>query len=689
MAPHHPPNKLVAVLERIPFLQSCQSEDLYYLARHTEHLKREARSVLVEAGKPVDRVFILLQGRASLVVRNVAQRKQQQLERLRPGDLFGDTAFLLGTATPISVIAETSCQVLAIESRAFEKVFTRSPDVILALAHRAASRFARVAMLGIGAGEISEPDAEAARSPAPAPAQREARGDQIVWVDPSDYKITKDLLSLIPTDLVRKHRILPLELSDTTLLVGMVNPRSVEARQELKRVLHSVDPEVVAISADDFSQAYVSLKLAPDEARGKVDKGARGGKPIYSAEIEKSLDKSQAVMGSEVIGLFDRILLEGVERGASDIHIEPDASGVTVRYRIQGSLYPRKEYISLSYAPALLTRVKVLAELDITDRRLPQDGRILVRLANQELNLRVSTMAVARGEKAVIRIIDSSDAMRPLHQVFINKKQEDTVRSVLAQPFGAVIVAGPTGSGKSSTLYAMLNERRVARRDTNIVTVEDPPEYLIQGVSQVAVNPRIGFDFNAALRGLMRQDPDVIMIGELRDDRTTSTMIEAALTGHLVLTSIHGNTAASVIQRFQHMGINPILLSQGLSLIVVQRLARRLCTNCAVEAPAAPTLAENLIARKVLPRGGGATKLPRPVGCPSCHNTGYTGRIAVQEVLELDDAVRIKLAENAPPAELIAVAKKSRCFTSLAEAAAHLMTRRLISPSDALLIVAE
>jgi type IV pilus assembly protein PilB len=688
VSPTHSPNNLVAVLERVPFLRACKPEDLFYLARHAEHRKHEAQDLLIEAGKPVKEVFVLLQGRAALILRNAAQRTQQQLERLRPGDLFGDTAFLLGTATPIAVVAETDCQTLTIQSKAFEKIIIRSPDLILALAHRAAARFVRVAMLGAGPGEATEPDVTQPRSAPSAPHPRD-EGDSISWVDPSSYEITDELLSMIPTDLIRKHRMLPLRLGKESLRVGMVNPLSVEARQELTRVLHSVDPEIVAISADAFSQQYLALKLAPDEVRTKVDKGGMSAKPLYSAELEKKLDKSQAVMGSEVIGLFDRILIEGVERGASDIHIEPDATGVIVRYRIQGALYQRKEYISLSYAPAILTRIKVLAELDITDRRLPQDGRILVRLGNQELNLRISTMAVARGEKVVIRIIDSSDATRSLHQVFINKSQEKMVRSALAQPFGAVIVAGPTGSGKSSTLYAMLNERRMSRKDTNIVTVEDPVEYLLQGVSQVPIAPRIGFDFNAALRGLMRQDPDVIMIGELRDPETTSTMIEAALTGHLVLTSIHGNNTAAVIQRLQHMGINPILLSQGLSLVVAQRLSRKLCVNCAVEAAVAPALADSLIARKVLPKGGGATKLPRPVGCPSCHNTGYAGRIAVQEVLTLDDAVRAKLAENAPPAELVKAARKTGCFTSFADAAAHLMTRRLISPSDALLVVAE
>ena len=678
--------KLVTVLERVPFLRSCTSEDLSALAQSTEHRRHDVGTSLVEAGRPVPFVGVLLQGKASMVVVDAAQGTQQQIERLRPGDIFGDTAFILGTATPVAIIAETEGQTLAIEAKAFEKVFVKTPDLILALAHRAATRFVRVSMLGTRQAEAMP------LSPAPTPKTGKEKAvrdeDAIVWVDPASYELGPEIIGTVPIELIRKHRLLPLQIKGRTLVVGMVNPTSVEARQELQRVLHSSDPEIVAISADDFSQAYVSLKLGIDEARGKSKEGARSGQLVFATDVEKKTEKSQVVIGSEVIALFDRILLEGIERGASDVHIEPDANGVTVRYRVQGALYTRKEFISPGFAPAILTRIKVLAELDITDRRLPQDGRILVRLGNQELNLRVSTMVVARGEKAVIRIIDSADAQRSLRQIFSNPALEKTARSALAQPHGAIVVAGPTGSGKSSTLYGMLNERRMARKDTNIVTVEDPVEYLLQGVSQVPINPRVGFGFSAALRGLMRQDPDVIMIGELRDQDTTSMMIEAALTGHLVLTSIHGNTAPAVIKRLEHLGAEPVLLSQAVSLIVVQRLARKLCASCAVDAEVSPTLLENLVARKVV-AGGAAVKLPRPVGCKACEGTGFAGRVAVQEVLAFDDAVRGALADGATPAVVMERARESGSFTSFAESAAYLMARRILSPTDALLVVAE
>jgi type IV pilus assembly protein PilB len=662
------------------------NEDLLYLARHCEHTSNAQGAVLLAAGQSAPWVGLLLNGKASLMVENAALGTQQRLDRVRAGEVYGALGLLLGTGTPISVVADADCESLLIDKKAFEKVARRTPDLAFGLAQKAASRLVRVAVMG------SSTSTSAAPAVSPPPAKTEAVEEDlpegaIAWVDVGSYKLTDEIVGMLPVELIRKHRVLPLQLQGNRLTVGMVVPTSIEARQEVRRVLHTVDPHIVAISSDHFSQAYVALKLGPGE-RGGAAQAARTNQIVYSVEVDKKTDKGQTVMGSEVIGMFDRILLEAVDRGASDIHIEPEAASLQIRYRIQGSLVQRKEFISPAYAQPLVARIKVLAEMDITDRRLPQDGRILARLGNMEVNLRVSTMAAARGEKAVIRIIDSADAMRPLHQIFLNPKLEKAVRRCLAEPFGAVIVAGPTGSGKSSTLYSMVNERKMARQDTNVVTVEDPVEYLLQGVTQVPVAPRVGFGFSAALRALMRQDPDVIMVGELRDAETTSMMVEAALTGHLCLTSIHGNTSAAVIQRLQHLGIEPILLSQALSLVVAQRLARRLCPNCAAEAEVAPALLESLVARKVVQRAG-TTKLPRPVGCDACGRTGFLGRVAVQEVLVFDDALRILLADNPTPAALLAAATERHLFTSFAESAAYLMARRILAPSDALLVVAE
>jgi type IV pilus assembly protein PilB len=693
-----PAKDIVAFIGQTPLFGGCEVNDLFALVETGEQSTYDAGATILPPGKPVVGLGILLRGKAELLLVDAASGGRTVVEKLVSGSFFGEVGMLLGSGNPLSVVAEEPCVTLVIAQDRMARIFRKNPEVCLALAKRVSARFVKLSMLGLQQAAPAGAAAPVPASPPPvaradAVREEDESPDRIGWVDVGSYTITEELLHMIPAQIIAKHRLLPLELHGRKLTIGMVNPRSVEALQELRRVLHSVDPHVVAISADGFSQAYVRLKL--DGAGPAKEKAAAEGKRgpqqlVYAVEQEKEADKAKLYIGHEVVGLLDRVIGEAVDRGASDIHIEPESAVVKVRYRVQGMLVERKEFIANSYAAPLIQRIKVLAELDTTERRLPQDGRIIAQLGRLELNLRVSTIPVARGEKAVIRIIDSADAMRPLHQIALNPTLEKSMRTALAEPFGAIVVAGPTGSGKSSTLYSMLNERRLARPDTSIVTVEDPVEYLLQGVTQVPVIPRVNFGFNLALKGLMRQDPDVIMIGELRDTDTTTIMVEAALTGHLVLTSIHGNHSTAVIQRLQHLGTNPVLLSQALSLIVVQRLAKRLCPNCAVEGEVAPALLENLIERRIVAPGAAAgIKLPRPKGCDSCDQTGYLGRVAVQEIMSFDDAVRNTLASGASPEELVAKAKERKRFYSFAQAASYLMARRVLSPGDALLIVAD
>src|SRR5262249_38836805 len=321
-------------------------------------------------------------------------------------------------------------------------------------------------------------------------------------------------------------------------------------------------------------------------------------------------------------------------------------------------LFDRQELLPLAFFAPLVARTKVLAELDITERRLPQDGRLLARLGKREINFRISTLAAARGEKVVIRILDPADVMRPLPHIFLEPAALDLVEKAVAAPHGAIVVAGPTGSGKSSTLYAMVNQRRAARPDNNIVTVEDPVEYSFPGITQVPVYPKIGLDHPTVLRALLRQDPDVIGLGELRDAATAAICVEASLTGHVVLTTFHASTAMAVLQRLEHLGCERLLLAQALNVLVVQRLARRLCRACVREGEVAPTLLESLIAREIVPRGP-TPKLPRPVGCNACDGSGYRGRIAVTEILSFQENVRQLLASDMPLADLLAAAGAS------------------------------
>jgi len=683
-----PADAIATFLGKIPLLKKCNLDELFDLAKNSKQHRFKAGAAILQAGKPAAGLGLVIRGKAAVMVVDAAAGTQTKVETLQPGALFGEVGLLLGSGNPQTVTTEQDSDVLLIPKATLESILAKNPEVSLAIARKVSSRYVQMAIMGASGGATALEAPTTAKPSASDQARGRRPDDEISWVDLGRYNLTPEIVGLIPSRLIQMHRLLPLELRGQILTVGLVNPRSIEAIQDLRRVLHAVDPEVVAISQDDFNQAFVRLKLDSKAQQRPMAAAARGGEIIYAVDQDRDDQKSKLVIGGEVIGMFDQFVAEAMSLGASDIHIEPGSTSVIVRYRVEGSLVDRKEVVAPSYAAPLLGRIKVLAELDITERRKPQDGRIAAQVGRQDLNLRVSTMAVARGEKAVIRLIDPADVMRPLGQIFLNPHLEKPLHNALAQPFGAIIVAGPTGSGKSSTLYSMLNERRSTRPDSAIVTVEDPVEYLLPGITQVPVNPRVGFDFATALYGLMRQDPDVIMIGELRDALSTGIMVEAALTGHLVMSSIHGNNVCAVIQRLQHMGTDPILLSQALTVVVAQRLAKRLCPNCTQDSDISPALLRNLEARGIISRGG-ATRLPRPVGCEACNNTGYLGRVAIQELLEVDDAIRIALADNVQPVELIATAKKQQRFTSFAQSAAFLMARRAISPGDALLLVAE
>ena len=671
-------------LSQTQLLSHCELTDLLDLAENTEQLAYKGGATIMPPGRTLAGLGLLLRGKASVRLVDAASGSHKQLGPLLPGDPFGEVSLLLGSGSPLAVVADDDCHALMIERGRIERLLNGSPQIGLSLAKRISTQFVQLSVLG---GQ-----AIAAPAPQPAPAATPARAEPAEGIIPFEevgsYNVTPELVEMIPSDLVRRHRVIPLEVRDKSLVIGMVNPRSVAALADLRRVLHGLDPQPVAISGDDFSQTFVRLKL--DSSTGKAQRASAGRnmRIEYTADQKKNQEKAQLIIGDEAVGLLDRIVLEALDASASDIHIEPELSVVKVRYRVSGQMVERQEQIPASFASPLLTRIKVVAELDITERRQPQDGRIVAQAGNQQINLRVSTMAVVGGEKAVIRIIDPADVMRPLHQIFCQAETAKSVRETLAKPYGAIVIAGPTGSGKSSTLYSMLNERRTGRTDSNIVTVEDPVEYVLSGVTQVPVSARSGLGFPDVLRGLMRQDPDVIMIGELRDAPTAEIMVEAALTGHLVLTSTHGNNAMSVIQRLQHFGSDAVLLSQALATIIVQRLARRLCPRCATEGAVAPAMLDNLVARKIVSRAG-TTALPRPVGCPACQQSGYLGRVPVHELLIFDDGLRGTLARGATPSELLEDAKERNRFASFAQSAAMLMARRQVAPGDALLVVAE
>jgi type IV pilus assembly protein PilB len=510
----------------------------------------------------------------------------------------------------------------------------------------------------------------------------------------SDFDLQPSVVAMIPAKLVRQHRILPLRLSGSHLTVGMVSPRNTGALAELRRTLPTVDPEVVAISADDFAQAVVRLRLdATAAARPAKVSGPSINPDTLVFEAPADGDREAApprTMGDEVIRFVNRLIVGALDREASDVHIEPTAGAPRIRLRVHGVLQEYPEAVPPAVTlKALTARIKVLAGLDITERRMPQDGRIGLTAGKREVDLRVSTLPANRGEKIALRILEASGSTRQLDQIFFEPNTLQAVRRALNRPYGGILVCGPTGSGKTSTLYSLLNERKITRPDTNIMMVEDPIEYRLPGVVQVQVNTAAGLGFAQALRSLLRQDPDVIVVGETRDADTAILALEAAMTGHLLLTSLHANDAMAAFQRLENLGCSRALVAQSIALVLVQRLVRKLCTACRALEPHPPALIEALVARKVLDSGQAAMPLPRAVGCDACNRTGYVGRALVVEAFQVTDEARAALASGKPLAQIAPFAITSRALLPFPAYAATLLQKQVISAAEVLAALVE
>ncbi|AYV48643.1 type II secretion system protein GspE [Caulobacter flavus] len=412
----------------------------------------------------------------------------------------------------------------------------------------------------------------------------------------------------------------------------------IEARRALGAPLKL---QMLATAAFDrkFSEVYAGAGLA--SASGDDFDGALGH---LLDDMPTAADLLDPQDDAPVIRLINGLIAEAVRSGASDIHIEPYEQALVVRLRVDGVL---REILSLSprIAAMLVSRVKVMAKLDIAEKRIPQDGRISLALGGKSLDVRVSTLPARMGERVVMRILDKEQAGLGLADLGMSPRMLAALEAALREPNGIVLVTGPTGSGKTTTLYAglgLLNDK-----SRNILTIEDPVEYAVHGVGQTQVNTKVGMTFAAGLRAILRQDPDVVMVGEIRDAETAQIAVQASLTGHLVLSTVHTNDAAGAVVRLRDMGVEPFLLASTMRLIIAQRLVRRLCRSCAVDEPADAAAA----ALVEVPLG---TPLRRPVGCAECGHTGFQGRIGVYEALRVDDAVRRLIGQNAAEDEIAA-----------------------------------
>jgi type IV pilus assembly protein PilB len=466
------------------------------------------------------------------------------------------------------------------------------------------------------------------------------------FVDLGAHQVDAAATSAVPAAICRRHAVLPIGFADGRLVLAMADPANVFAMDDV-RSLTGLEPRPVVATRDDLLAAIERYcrseadldELVPVEVAGDHDDLAALTRVVDEAPIVKYVNL---------------LITQAISDGASDIHIEPGERELRVRYRIDGVLHdvmtsPR------GIQAGVISRLKIMADIDIAERRVPQDGRLSVQSNGQKIDLRVATLPTVWGEKVVMRVLDNSTARLDLADLGFEPRNYERFSASFTKPYGMILVTGPTGSGKSTTLYATLNI--VSRPEVNVITVEDPVEYRLPGINQVQVNPKAGLTFAAALRSILRSDPDIVLIGEIRDHETAQIAIEAALTGHLVLSTLHTNDAPSAITRLTEMGIEPFLVGSALDCVLAQRLARRLCTRC--REPYQPTPEELLAARFPFDENAPTPLLYRAVGCPACARTGYKGRLALHEVMAVTEDIERLAVSRASATEIGASARAS------------------------------
>ncbi|MBI1978401.1 MAG: Flp pilus assembly complex ATPase component TadA [Candidatus Omnitrophica bacterium] len=470
-------------------------------------------------------------------------------------------------------------------------------------------------------------------------------------LDLSAYRPDPKVLSLIPKKIAERYEVIPISKIGPVISLAMSDPLDVFVIDDVKKITHC-DVRPVIVTHRDVQTAietYYSNEAKLEDILGDLDPDS-----VQVVDRDKVAEETESYKADDapVVRMVNLIFQEAIKSRASDIHFEPYAKKLSIRFRVDGALHeafspPRTMYGSI------LTRIKIISNLDITEKRLPQDGRFKAKFENREIDFRVSVLPTYHGEKAVLRVLDKTNIKTGLDTLGFSQESIKKFQESIKRPYGMVLVTGPTGSGKSTTLYSILNQ--VNTKDRNIMTIEDPVEYQIHGITQTQVNPDIGLTFASGLRSLLRQSPDIILVGEIRDGETADIAVKAALTGHLVFSTLHTNDAAGAITRLVDMGVEPFLISSSLIATTAQRLMRRICNNCKERADVSKEILERLPLDQKWARD---VQAYRGAGCDRCKKTGYRGRLAVMEILVTDDEVQKMIIENKSSNEINELACK-------------------------------
>lgn len=488
-------------------------------------------------------------------------------------------------------------------------------------------------------------------------AQAIARQWNIPFVDLSNIDLSLEIARTVPEDVCRRYKLIPVGKEGERLFIAMADPLDVYAIDHVRLITgFIVEPRVATESSiqaaiDKIFGVEKSVKEALEQIEDLPGAKVPTEEEIAVEELREIADQAP------IVRLVNLIITQAVRERATDIHIEPRKSDIAVRYRVDGILH-NSRLVPKHLHPAITSRIKIISGMNIAERRIPQDGRIPLNVDGKEIDLRVSTLPTIFGEKIVMRILDKSSTLLSLSQLGFQHEAQMVFERIINQPYGMILITGPTGSGKTTTLYAVL--RQLNSPEKNLITVEDPVEYQLTGVNQVQINPKANLTFANSLRSILRQDPDIIMVGEIRDSETAEIAINAALTGHLVLSTLHTNDAPSAITRLVDMGIEPFLIASSLIGVTAQRLVRKICPYCKIEYT--PHIDSLSFLDLEIPKN---VKLYRGHGCDKCQGKGYMGRTALQEVMVVDESIKTLILERASSSMIKEQARKNGMRTLL------------------------
>ena len=654
-------DRIVRLLDTVVMLDPLGPELKRKLAPRLKVLDAAAGEQIVHEGDPATAMYLIANGLVSVYRSDRDLGVTVELAKLGAGDNFGEMSLITGSPRSANVSAIEDTRLLLIDQNIFDRLVKAVPQVGLQIAGRLAHRI----------DELNQ-----------------ARGVTFDTLEGRTFD--ERLLQLVPVATIRRLRMIPLAEKQSVVEVATDQPHNRAGLLEIRRLLRGMQVRLIAVSQKDY-QDFMRTQVERVESqdtrqrmgfRQRVQQ--RAGRVNYDGRTTTTPNRgtTNTASSQEVSRLIDTIVVEAVDRDASDVLIEPGREALRIRFRIDGRLHEREGQVGLNLHMPIMSRLKVLASMDITERRLPQDGRIAMSIEKERYALRLATVNTRWGEKAVIRILDSSRLSSSLSSLILHDRALEMLRRMVFQPGGLVLVTGPTGSGKTTTMYAAVMERHSP--DVSICTVEDPVEYDLDGVTQVQVNDSIGLTFPNVMRAFLRQSPDIIMVGETRDRATADLTFNGALTGHQVLSSFHTTDAISTIPRLRDMGIERFVLSSALEGVINQRLVRRICDRCRQPEEYSRVVIKQLAEGHVkVPRGG---RMFIGRGCEACNGSGFAGRIGVYEVMTVGNQVRDAINSELPPDDLFRAAQYDG-FISMADYASFLLGEGLTVPTEVLRVL--